>query len=304
MAKLVKFDVSDADLDAALQERGLSEAPKPGVYKARISQINPGYSKDDDGKPDKDRPRLEVIYEIIGDAEGDRDALKEMGIDGGDCYGAWLWDYVSFSKASEWKQAQFFLAIGEVSQKKRKGAFDPEKHEGKTVVKLRVRSGKFEGEYRPRVGGTWRWDSAGKVTDEELDEEFDEELEVPTADEIRKMKVAELRQVAREHDISLKGLKKAGAIDKLISELGLEADEDEEDEEEDFEFGEGFEDEEEEPSYSADDVREMGVKELKTLADELGVKLKGMKKSEAIEALISELGLDEEDEEDEDDVPF
>ena len=229
MTKVIEFDLSDADEDVWEQGEGrVSEKPKPGVYKCVVEQINPGFTNND-----KDRPRLEVIYKVVGDAHGNREPLEELGHEGGDCYGAWLWEYVSFTKASEWKQAQFFKALGVGNPKKTKGKFDAEKHEGTTEVAVRVKHGTYEGNYSPDVSAVWAWDDYLKSLDETDDEvsDIEEELdddeffddddaeEGVTADDIRGMSKKELKALADEHDVNLKGMNKEQAVEALIEEV-------------------------------------------------------------------------------------
>lgn len=235
MAKIVEFDVSGVDPEDATAGQDI-EDPAPGVYQAQVREINPGYSKGDDGKPDKSRPRLEVIYSIIGDAEGEEEPLEEKGFNGNNCRGARIWDYVSFSEAAEWKLDQFLQSIGESTHKKRKGKFDAEKHQEETIVRMRVKADKnLEGNYRAKVGGTWAWEDLAddEISDEDLDEleddEWDEEEfeddDLPTVEEIRDLDVEGLKTASKEHGISLKGLKGIEAAqDKIIEELGLEED--------------------------------------------------------------------------------
>lgn len=49
--------------------------------------------------------------------------------------------------------------------------------------------------------------------------------------------------------------------------------------------------------YSADELKEMSLKELRALAKESGVEFKGLSKEELIDALIVEIGITEESEE-------
>lgn len=55
--------------------------------------------------------------------------------------------------------------------------------------------------------------------------------------------------------------------------------------------------EEEVVKYSADDLEEMSLKELQALAKESGVDFKDLSKAEIIEALLAEIGTDQESEE-------
>lgn len=161
----ITFDVSGSDPKKATQDL---EPPKPGVYVAKVDEINPGYSKDEDtGKPDKTRPRLEVIYRI----------------NKGKYKGAPLWDYLSFSEASQWKLDQFLQAVGIATEKKRKGSFDTAKQVGK-LVKVRVQGQGSGEDYRARVRGVFKYDpDAEDDEDTEDEDEVDEDIEDEEEDE-------------------------------------------------------------------------------------------------------------------------
>lgn len=304
----IKYDISDVDIDDAISDGGYEgETPKPGVYRARIQRVEPGYSKDKDGNEDKDRPRLAVLMFIEANGKGEETEFK----------GAPLYDYVSFSKAAEWKLAQFLVAIGEVKpgakKMKTKGTIDPDKIKG-TDIKIRVKIEKQEGfEPRARVADMWPWDGPAAGSDDDADDladdlEDDDEMdeEIPSEEEIRAMKVADLKELAEEHDIDISGQKKAGAIDTIVEALHGDEDEEddleEDDDELDLDDDEDLEDDE--PEYTAEDIDDMGKADVVALAKEQGVTLKGMKMSEAKEALKESLGLLGDDDEDDDDVPF
>jgi len=245
MAKMVEFDLSGMSDEEFVQDDSpnFAEQPKPGVYTFLIKEIIPGYTQGD-----KSRPRLEVVLDVVADGKGETESLKTSGKEGGDCTGARIWDYVSFSDASEWKQKQFFKAIGEASPKKKKGKFNAEKHEGKTRFLAVVKAdSNQEGDYRAKIGtifpigedaATVEMDDGledelekdelepeepeSEELEEDEDDDWDDEEEEEdelTEEQIRAMNPAQLKELAKEHGISLKGLKKAAAIDKLVEEL-------------------------------------------------------------------------------------
>lgn len=203
MAK-VTFDVSGSDPDKAVQDL---EPPRPGVYKAKVEEVTPGFSKDKEtGKPDKTRPRLEVVYRIIGPKHK----------------GAPLWDYLSFSEASQWKLDQFLQAVGIATKSKRKGTFDTAKVVGK-IVKIRV-SGEGSGEdYRARVRGcfaataededTGDEDEDGETEpdEDEGEEDTDDEDEGDEGDEVE-LDEDDLDQLGAEADSGGKPAEKAAEI--------------------------------------------------------------------------------------------
>lgn len=309
MAKVIKFDLSGADDEVWEQGEGVaSEQPKPGIYQMRVKEINPGFAKGDDGKIDKSRPRLEVIWETIGDADGDREALADLGREGGSCEGAWVWDYVSYSEASEWKQAQFFKSIGEANplKGKKKGKFNAEKHEGKTVVKVRVKSDtNLEGDYRAKVAATWPWTDEVEDADDDIDDELDEgseeesgdELELYTEEDLKEMAPDDLKALAKDWGIeTVKGKRRSTYVKEILAAQEAGEDEDEDDDDEDWDEELADDDDDGEEELDADTVRAMDAADLKNLAKENGISLKGLKKSVAIEKIIEELGIE--------DVPF
>lgn len=173
MAK-IKFDVTSSDPDKA---GGANfEDPKPGVYRAKVKEVNQTYAKNrDTGKPDKDRPMLEVVF-----------AFEEAK------YGN-IWDYITFTEASAWKMDQFLQAFGVASSKKRKGTFDTDDIVGSSC-KLRVKADSYNGEYRARVGAVIPLLEDDDLVDD--DEEYDE----PEEDDYDEDEEEELEEDDDEED--------------------------------------------------------------------------------------------------------
>lgn len=144
---MIKFDVSDQDAD---ESTAAPEPPPPGLYKAKILEAVAGYKNGDDGKPDKSAPRIEVTYEVIESADGKNPKVK----------GGRVWDYVTFYDTTKRRLDQFLQAIGVATKSKRTGQFDPEKAAKGKIVKIRVSPDRGSEEYRPKVGGVWKWDGA------------------------------------------------------------------------------------------------------------------------------------------------
>lgn len=215
----ITFDVSNSDPDKATQD---VEPPKPGVYVCKVAEINTGFSKNDDGKPDKERPRLEVVYRIHK----------------GNSKGAPLWDYLSFSEASQWKLDQFLQAVGVANKKKRKGSFDSAKVVGK-LVKVRV-TGQGSGEdYRARVRGVFAYDPDLETddedpTDEEPDDDDDEaddgdaddgDADSDDDDDDVELDDDDLDQLGAEADAGGKpGSKAEARLTEIAEERGLDPD--------------------------------------------------------------------------------
>ena len=99
----VRFKVSKEALQRPDQDMGDFVTPKPGIYVLTVVEVNPGFTKDSDGEPDKTRPYLEFIYKITGVGAEEADVTENYGN---------VWDYVSFSEESDWKRAQILKAYG------------------------------------------------------------------------------------------------------------------------------------------------------------------------------------------------
>ena len=253
MAVTIKYDVSGADHEANASGGADFEQPPKGLYIAELAEANLGFSKDDDGKPDKNRPRIECIYQIVAESDGSKPAKNYSRV----------WDYVSFSDAAEWKLDMFLQSVGIETSAKEKGQLDLTKvagkvtdlkgneHEGKAVrVKMRVTAGKdLQGDYRAKVGGTYRLVDEDEealtdaldeaLDDDELDDDDvdfgDEEETELTADDVDEMPVEDLKALVKEHGIKVKkGTKVAGVRELVKEELGLvESDEDEDEDDDD-----------------------------------------------------------------------
>lgn len=228
MAK-VKFDVSGTD---PTENAGkIFEDPIPGVYKAKVQACTSGFSKGDDGKPDRSRPRLEVVYEITD------------GKDNGKFRGSRVWDYVVFTEASQWRLDQFLLAMGISNNKKRKGEFDTDDIVG-MPVKLRIAADQgtsvAAGDYRPRVktvlmgedsdiedeGDVEELEEDEVVADEEIEDEADEveaDSEGYTEDALSELKITDLGKILTdEFDVSREDMPK-GKDPKIAMILDLQS---------------------------------------------------------------------------------
>lgn len=247
----IKYNVKGADHKANAEGGG--EVTPKGVYIAELAEANLGYSKDDDGKPDKDRPRIECIWKPIAQADGSPLDKNYMPV----------WDYVSFSDAAEWKLDQFLQSIGVDTESEEEGELDltrfaakvtnlkGEESKGKkgTPVKCKIRvvGGKnLEGDYKPKIGGTYRLtDEDEEALDEELEAAAEEETEPDepewededdegegeeddlTAEDVDEMPAADLKALVKEHGIKVKkGMKVKDVRELVKEELGLDEDED------------------------------------------------------------------------------
>lgn len=98
----VKITASEEDVKKAGEDLGDFEVPKPGYYVVKLIEANEGYSKGPDGEEDTKRPRIECVYEIVGEGREEAEPKGNYGR---------LWDYIAFSKEAGWKRAEFVKAF-------------------------------------------------------------------------------------------------------------------------------------------------------------------------------------------------
>lgn len=278
---VVKFDVSGSDPKAAFAGGG--KQATPGVYTVKLKEVKPGFRKGDNGQPDKSAPRLEVLAEIQD---------KKFK-------GSLLYDYISFSEASQWKMDQFLQVLGLASTSKRKGSFDTAKVTNKKV-KVRVVGDTYNGEYRAKLGSYLPDDEVDDDGEETEDEEGEEEE--PAAEDDDSPDLEALGESADADDEeaidTLTGLASERGLDPddyetwadLATAIG-ETDEPEEEESEDDEEEEPEEDEGEEEE--ADDVppySEWSTADLKAEVENRGLDATGKKS-----ALVAALEADDEE---------
>lgn len=225
----IKIDTSGVSEDEAKAfGSGSGESPRPGVYKAKVIEVNPGYAKDGDGGPDKKKPRLEVIYQIQG----------------GEFGGSQLWEYVilpgheSFGDSAKKRMFQLLRAVG---LKPTLSELDTDKLVNK-AVRVRVRKGtNQEGDYRGEFGAVFKdSDSDIKLTstaaakddsdDELIDDDeavLDDEGGTEETDwdarkvELAAMSAPDLKAIAKEWkdngwDLTIGGTK-SELVDKIIA---------------------------------------------------------------------------------------
>jgi hypothetical protein len=231
----IKYDVSGADHKANRSDQGEFVQPPKGLYIAKLVECNKGFSKDGDGKPDKSRPRLECIYQIVAEADGSKPDKQYSR----------LWDYVSFSDAAEWKLDQFLQAMGIDTENQEAGKAEIET--GK-LVKVRVRPDTDQhGDYRAKVGALFHYDAdedddlSDALDDDDADD--DDEAEVDewedddddeaedepgwTAEDIDNLDNKGLKDLVKELGVKPKKGSKVSDVRALAkAELGLDEDDD------------------------------------------------------------------------------
>ena len=293
MTKL-RFDVSASDPERAVAGAGLS--PQPGMYHATIAEINERDGRGDDGKPDPDRPMLEVVYKMVKADKKKNDKFK----------GSQVWSYLMLPghpsyDATVWKIDQFLQALGVATKRKRKGTFDPAQHVGDDVTVV-IRAGKNQNdEYRGEIAQVLPYDedTFGQADDDDDEEEIDtdeievEETEDDVDEEEEEEDYSEWSLADLKAEIEARGLDAVKGKAKMVAVLEeSDAEEEEPDADEDDE-------EEEESEYDA-----MGVAELREELASRGLPKNGPK-SKLIERLEEddESGDDDEEEEEEEPEP-
>lgn len=244
----VSYDVSGND---PTNIGGGDITPK-GVHVAVIKELNSGFSKDDSGRPDKSRPRLEVVYQV------------ETGN-----YTP-VWDYISFGESSQWKLDQFLQALGLADTSKRKGKFKTEEQVGRKVrINVKHEPGRtVDDDPKARV-------KAVMALDAEDDENGDED-EI-TANQLNAMGLKELRALAKEYDIDVpRGTKLEALREFVAEELEIDLDEEEEDEEDEEEEDAEEEDAEIDPDTAPADELRSYLKENRIKVP-AGTKLSGVR---------------------------
>jgi hypothetical protein len=123
----VKMEATAEDVEKAGQDQGEFVTPPNGYYVLALKECNHGLSKDNDGNEDKNRPRLECIWEIVGVGMEEAEVTENYGN---------VWDYVSWSKESGWHRAQFLRGVGLLSPDATefKGEFDTDDLIGKKII--------------------------------------------------------------------------------------------------------------------------------------------------------------------------
>lgn len=297
MVKL-KVDNRDVTEEEAASAGGFADSPKPGLYRFRVEELNEGWSKNEEGKPDKSRPYIEGVLKCA-----DKDYA-----------GAMVWTYFlqpghpSYNKKDKAKFDQFLRAIGFLSDKKRTGEFDSDKHAVGKYITVQIRAGKnqdgtYRGEYSKAFPDGHEGVSGGDdetLEDEGLLEEGDEELlddEASASDwdarreELEAAQVGDLKPIAKEYGITLAGHKKASLIDAILEYEQSLGDEDDESLEDDDELlddeEEVLEEEASGPYLTREELGAMETAELIKTAKDFDLVTKGKKKSQVIDEIIT-----------------
>ena len=155
----------------------------------------------------------------------------------------------------------------------------------------------------------------GEEDEDEGDDEDDDDEEPWTADDFEGMSLKELKVIAEENDISTKPAEGKSKLSAAVMRTrlvdALVEDEEEEGEEEDEEEEEEEEEEVEEEDWTADDIDELNIYDLRSLAKEWEVSTKPARGKKSASAALLRKRLkdaleaqEEEDERDDDEEPF
>jgi hypothetical protein len=308
---MVKLKVDHRDVTE--EERGsvgsFAPPPPPGIYPYRVEAFNDGFSRGEDGKDDKTKPRFEAVLSC---------AVEKHA-------GSKLWAYFlqeghpSYNKKDKAALDQFFVATGALSAKKRTGTIDTDKDVVGSLISVQVgedRQADANGDKRARYIKSFPiGDQTVASSDEGLLEEGGEEIEgdVIEGDEVdweaRKaellaMSAPEVAAVGKEWkangwEITIAG-KKADLVDAIIAIEQQAAEQTEGDDEgviEDdvIEDDEVIDDEEATPEgYTQEQLEELDNPGLVSVAKELEVFQKGMKRSAVIEAILEKQAIGQE----------
>lgn len=243
MAK-VKIKAGKEAFEKAGQDQGDFVLPKVGWYTGLLKTCTAGLSKDSNGDEDKNRPRLECIYEIVGIGREDEPTTESYGN---------VWDYVSFSTESEWKRAEFMKAM-ELADDAAEVEFDTDDVEGKKVfMRLKHEAGRDkDSPKRAKIAKLLPFSDEDRDAafggDDGATEEVDfggteePEGEYLTEEALAAMDIKELGKIAGEFDIDPQALvvrhsnkkvnmagTKAAVIAAVLEAQGAPADEESDD---------------------------------------------------------------------------
>lgn len=109
-----KIKAKAEDVDKAGSDSGEFVLPPAGYAHLKIVEANAGFSKTD-GEEDKEKPRIEVVYEVVA-----------LGMDGGtevtENYGR-IWDYITFGDGyAGQRRSEFAIAMGADKEALKNGA--------------------------------------------------------------------------------------------------------------------------------------------------------------------------------------
>lgn len=305
----VKYDIRGSDPEKAAAA-GQFTPPRPGVHPFKIIEVNAGFSKDKAGEPDQKRPRLEVVFSCLAPLYKGGQVWLYLPVKGSEAY----------EKVSEQKWDQLLQAVGHTDGKKnRAGELDTDKVLLNKVVKVRVKEGANQsGDYKAEFGSVFPFDGDESELeleggeddllsddeelggeDEELIDEDEGEGEQDRLAELMAMEVKDLKGIAKELGIVLKGKTKATLAEAIVEKEGeAEAEGDGDGEDELL-----VEDDETKGDYlTKEQLQEMEPADIVKVAKDFDIVLeKGMKKKDVIPLILEAQGAGDDGDEE---LPF
>lgn len=218
------------------------EAPPPGLYVLKLASLTPKFAQTN-GKEDKSRPYVEARWQPV--------AVGTERLELPAAYSS-VFDNVSMGEETEWKRAQYAVALG---KKPMKGEFVLEEDPNKPGTDIgkeclgRIKKGQdLDGNYRPRLGTIFALNGnvSGDVTDAEAEDPFAEDEEEGGGSDyltragLEAMEPKEIKPLLEQFDLDPSQFKGktaiADAIDAILEAQGVgdNGGEDEGDEESPF----------------------------------------------------------------------
>lgn len=233
----IKYDVEDVEPGKEFEQA------KPGIYSAKIIEVEP---RQENGKND-----IHLTVEIT---------------DPKDTYSR-LHSYVHLGEASRWKMRELTDALGLPG----KGTLDTDKMVNKNL-RVKVGAGTYEGEYRAQLNRflSLKDDDDEDEDDVEPDEDDTdaEDAEDGDSEDYNEWEVDDLKAELEERELDVPTGRGAALKKKLVAALEADDAGDEDDEEEEEEE----EDDDELPNFAS-----LGLADLKKLASDAGLEVKGPK---------------------------
>lgn len=245
----VNMEITADDVEAAKGD-GEFVLPPVGFYTAVVKSCDAGFSKTD-GEEDKSKPRLQVIWTIVGVGREDEKPDANYGQ---------IWDYVSMSAAAGWKRVEFLQATNQDASPGKK-SFDTDDVVGvKALIRIKHENGQNKDDpKRAKIAKLFPWSedgassaSASSPADESDafagDDSETEAEEFLTREFLETNVLKDLGVIAKEFDLDpnalvvKKGTKvdqaatKEAVIDAILEAQGDEPEEGEEDGDEEYPF--------------------------------------------------------------------
>jgi hypothetical protein len=147
----VNMEITADDVEASKGD-GEFVLPPVGFYTATIKSCDAGFSKTD-GEEDKSKPRLQVVWTIVGVGREDEKPDANYGQ---------IWDYVSMSAAAGWKRVEFLQATNQDATPGKK-SFDTDDVVGvKALIRIKHENGQNKGDpKRAKIAKLFPWSEDG-----------------------------------------------------------------------------------------------------------------------------------------------